>query len=113
MKIALVLKTSIISVSFLLLLAVFFISCSSNRFDEDWIIGKTYSEIVSKYGEFDICSYPERVVNGMCYGATCGYKTKERITGFLGSSSDEYYMIIFDSEGFAYKVRKNVPRMGG
>lgn len=113
MKNLYIVRTVVLLIALSLLLTILFISCAGKQYDEKWIIGKTYSEILDKYGEFDIYSYPERIIDGMCYNAGCGYLTKEGQPGFLGTPPDEFYMIYFDSNGLAYEVEEDVPRLGG
>ncbi len=98
----------------LFLCALCLTSCS--RYDEDWIIGKTSSEIVEKYGEFDLCfGKTELRADGNYYNGACGYVTKisRSILGMETYPSDEYYMIYFNEEGKAYKVEPSWYQKGG
>lgn len=94
----------------LFLCALYLTSCS--RYDEDWIIGKTSTEIVEKYGEFDLCfGKTELGADGNYYNGACGYMTKKIDPEIY--PSDEYYMIYFDEEGKAYKVEPSWYQKGG
>ena len=102
------------SCAILLLLCALCLSCltSCSRYDEDWILGKTSSEIVEKYGEFDLCfGGTELRADGNYYDGACGYVTKEIDPEIY--PSDEYYMIYFDEEGKAYKVEPSWYQKGG
>ena len=74
-------------------------SCSAAPYDTKWVIGKTEEEIVQRYGEFDIRSRNEE---GSYYKGA--YLVKEKHVGYLGTDPEEYYLIYFDSNGYAYKV---------
>lgn len=90
---------------------IFFIeSCAaSQKYDEEWILGKTYSQIVEEYGEFDLCSS----VDAQGINCACGYLTGTNLRNMWEELPDEFFMIYFDDSGVAYRVKKNVPRPGG
>lgn len=103
----------------LIIIALFVLSSCSDKFkygyDTEWIIGKKSSEIVERYGEFDAFSMTreDRFIDGEWRNASCGYKTFEGTAGFLGTPPDEYYMIVFDSEGKACRVNTDFVLPGG
>lgn len=92
----------------LLLLCILSLLCltSCSRYDEDWIIGKTSSEIEEKYGTFDVRIGGDQMKNkeGNYVSTCCGYLTREKQVGYLGTSPEEYFMIYFDKEGKAYRI---------
>ena len=105
-------KKTVCTVLLLLCTLCLFCLTSCSRYDEDWIIGKTSSEIVEKYGEFDLCfGKTELRADGNYYNGACGYMTKKIDPGIY--PSDEYYMIYFDEEGKAYKVEPSWYQKGG
>lgn len=77
-------------------------SCST--YDNNFIIGKTSSEIEEKYGDFDYTSNPQNLRDGNYFKCKCAYKTKEEKVGFLGTDPAEYYAIVFDEDGIAISV---------
>ena len=96
---------------FSLMLPMFLmVGCSPNdKFDAEWIIGKTAEEIEERYGEFD------KIKSN--YGA---YKTFhkssdedifEKMYQFFVDCpgiEDLYYVIYFDSYGYAYSIKRDV-----
>ena len=104
-------KISLI-IAFFLLISLFPSCSASQKYNENWIIGKTYSEIIERYGEFDICLAPSLLLDGECYNTGCGYLTKQPNAPY-DSVHDEFYMIYFDSYGLASSVKENYMRPGG
>ena len=84
--------------------------CSDNRYDVDWIIGKTSAEVIVKYGEFD-CTYMPAGEDGL-YRSKCGYTIKDPQRGFLGTSPEVLLFISFDENGIAVDCEKG-SRPGG
>ena len=84
--------------------------CSDNRYDVDWIIGKTSAEVIDKYGEFD-CTYMPAEEDGL-YRSKCGYTVKKPRRGFLGTSSEVLLLISFDENGIAVDCEEGY-RPGG
>ena len=39
--------------------------------------------------------------------------TKRGVQGLLGTPTDEFFMIYFDSDGIACEIKENVARPGG
>lgn len=110
-----ILKSSIL---FLLtiLLTVSLFSCSSNlvagKYDKDWMLGKTSSEIENRYGKFDLLKSRYSInEKGDYIKCGCGYITKK--VGKNASKDDEFFMIYFDENGVAYEFKENYPRPGG
>ena len=100
----------------IVLLAIFIIislSSCSQMYDDEWILGKTSSEIEKKYGSFDYLYNNPDQIEGNYYNGGCAYLTKEERVGFLGAHPEEYYMIFFNPEGKAYKVVKKWYVPGG
>ncbi len=80
----------------------------NSKYDENLIIGKGYSEIKEKYGEFDIVN--KGTDDGlMFYDAQCGYLTKKEAKDAIFNDviPEEYLMIYFNADGIAYKVERN------
>jgi len=91
-------------------------ACSSQivagKYDKDWILGKTSSEIEERYGEFDLCNSSTQInENGNYYRTSCGYMTKQWSP--YATAKDEFFMICFDEDGVAYEFKENYPRPGG
>ena len=82
-------------------------------FDKEWIIGKTSAEIEQKYGAFDISMMPLGEGDILYRNCGCGYMTKRGVQGLLGTPTDEFFMIYFDSDGIACEIKENVARPGG
>lgn len=82
-------------------------------FDKEWIIGKTSAEIEQKYGAFDISMIPLDDGDVLYRNCGCGYMTKRGVQGLLGTPTDEFFMIYFDSDGIACEIKENVARPGG
>ena len=89
--------------------ATLMISCSLFKtYDNKWIIGKSVDEIIERYGEFDLGKPNE---DGLY--SKGAYLTKEKYVGYLGAEPAEYYMIYFNSEGYAYNVVEKYVIPGG
>ena len=91
-------------------------ACSSQivagKYDKDWIIGKTSSEIEERYGKFDLCNNSKQInESGNYYNTRCGYMTKQWSP--YATAKDEFFMICFDEDGVAYEFKENYPRPGG
>ena len=84
---------------------------SARKYDKDWIIGKTSSEVEERYGKFDLCLNHKNNENGNYYSTGCGYMTKQHKS--TATMYDEFFMIYFDENGIAYKFKENYPRPGG
>ena len=96
----------------ILLVAILAIIFPREKYDKEWIIGKTSLEIEARYGEFDLCENI-RSPDGLYRNSNCGYMTKEGKAGFFGTPPDKFLSIYFDSNGIAYKIKENYPRPGG
>ena len=82
-------------------------SCGGKyKYDKEWILGKTSSEIEERYGEFDRKPRQGSIYekDGNYYNAQAGYLLKEERVGYLGTDPAEYYMIWFDEYGQAVGV---------
>ena len=102
----------ILIVSFLIVGVFNSCNLQTSKYDKDWIIGKTSSEIEDRYGSFDIYLNNEKYGNNYCETG-CGYLTKNGEKGAFGLSTDEFIMIFFDENGVAYSIEENYPRPGG
>ena len=97
----LILLISLLTFSILLTFVVVCVEVLPKQYNAEWIIGKTADEIIERYGEFDRTMAKE-------YGIREGaYLTKAERTGFLGIEPAEYYVIYFNSDGYACAVEKN------
>lgn len=90
--------------------AVYILETPSLKYRENWIIGKSYDEIVTRYGEGDIIHYENNdpskgVVSVM-------YLVKEERVSFFGTNPKEFYKIIFE-DGKATEVNKKAYLPGG
>lgn len=83
--------------------AVYILETPSLKYRETWIIGKSYDEIVAKYGEGDIIHYEN---NDSSQGVvSVMYLVKEERVLFFGTSPKEFYKIIFE-DGKAVEINK-------
>ncbi len=71
------------------------------KYNGRFIIGSSIEEITSEYGDFDKVFYTDSS-NITISGA--GYLVQQEKKGFLGTSPEKYYMIVFDSTGKAISV---------
>lgn len=94
-------------------LLIFLTGCSTNpnNYNEDDILGKTSSEIIEMYGEFDCITMPV-CDDGLYRSSRCGYTIKEPKQGFLGTSDEILFFISFDENGYAVKCEEGY-RPGG
>lgn len=89
-------------VSLLLLISIVLLSIIiPKQYNKNWILGKTADEIVDRYGEFDRTFTKEYEIRE---GA---YLTKAERIGYLGIVPAEYYVIYFNTDGYACAVEKN------
>ena len=63
------------------------------KYNDWWIIGRSYDEIVERYGEFDYD-----------YGVNTGYYLGKDKMPIMNSHQDMYYWIRFDENDIATKV---------
>lgn len=83
------------------LCAVLMMFCGCTRsFDEEWIIGKTASDVIDRYGEFDV-QYNDYFENGTYNGWTGVYKIKDKHVGYLQTYPEETFEIKFDKNNVA------------
>ncbi len=77
------------------------------KYNDRFIIGSNVSQIVDKYGEFDIVfdNLDKTKFSG-------GYLVKPERVGFLGTDWPEYYMILFEND-IAIKVEIEIGGWGG
>lgn len=74
-------------------------------------IGKTSAEIVGEFGEFD-CALMPAGEDGLYRNCRCGYTVKEPQKGFLGTSPEILFFILFDENGVAVSCEEGY-RPGG
>ena len=84
------------------LIGTVIIKALPKSYNKDWILGKTADEIMERYGDFDRTTTLE---HGIYKGA---YLTKAEGRLPLGDVDPaEYYVIYFNSDGYACAVEKN------
>ena len=74
-------------------------------------IGKTSREIISEFGEFD-CTLVPAGEDGVYRNCQCGYTVREPKKGFLGTSPEILFFILFDENGVAVSCEEGY-RPGG
>ena len=85
----------------LLLVCVILTSCTPGHdYDEEWIIGKDATEIVERYGKFDLM-FVENIED--IADSSAGYKIGKRWL-FFGDRVDILLMINFNADGLAYET---------
>ena len=103
-------KHIIVTLCFVLLIMLTLInlvSCTKTKYDKDWILGKTSSEIEEKYGSFHSApTSSDSKKDGNYFNCSCFYLIREERVGFFGTDPAMYYRIYFDSDGKAYDVRE-------
>ena len=67
-------------------------------FDNEWIIGKSYDEVIEKYGEYE---FKRSEGNG---NFSVYYLKREKYVDALATNPEICYVIYFDSNGCAYAV---------
>lgn len=86
------------------------VGCSL-RYDANDFIGKTSTEIISKYGAFD-CTLLPASADGLYKNCACGYIEKEARVNFLGTSPEVLFFIVFNENGIAIDCERGY-RPGG
>lgn len=97
---------ALVSICLILSLA----GCASKYNAEDFI-GKTAEQIINEYGPFD-CVDMAVGEDGLYRNGECGYTIKEPQRGFLGTSEEILFFIMFDENGIATDCREGY-RPGG
>lgn len=87
-----------------------FVGCSS-QYDAEKFIGKTSAEIIREYGAFD-CTLLPASADGLYRNCECGYIETEARAGFLGTSPEVLFFIVFDENGVAIDCERGY-RPGG
>lgn len=98
----------------MIIITVILTACSSysvSLFNESDFIGKTSADITAEYGAFDCTSMPIGD-DGLYRSARGGYTICESQTGFLGTSPELLFFIIFDENGIAVECETGY-RPGG
>ena len=99
-----------LSAAFLSVFILIFSACGDPYGEKDFL-GKTSAEIVAEYGEFDCISMPADE-DGLYRNCRCGYTVKPAKSGFLTTSPEVLFFIVFDSDGIAVACEKG-HRPGG
>ncbi len=97
-------KLKIIAVVLSIIVIVFFVVSfvHYDKYDEEWIIGKTKDQIVERYGEF--CSYSTSTSSdGKFLYAEGFYILTPKKVGFLGTKLPTYFRIKFNQAGKTYE----------
>ena len=89
------------------------IVCSSctPSYDEQWIVGKTDEEIISRYGKFDT-RYNLYDSEGTYEGWIGTFTLKEERVGFLQTYPEECLKVTFDTNNVAVNCKVDVGRPG-
>lgn len=88
------------------------LSCSGcTKYRASDFIGKTSAEIISEFGEFD-CTLMPAEEDGVYRNCQCGYTVREPRKGFLGTSPEILFFILFDENGVAVSCEEGY-RPGG
>ena len=75
-------------------------SCAQHSYDEEWIIGKTSSEIEERYGRFDRFEWGYRD-DGLLYSTDAGYIIKASTVSWHGKTTEELFVVHFNEVGLA------------
>ena len=95
------------------LAVIILIAClSSSKYNEDWIIGKTYDQVVARYGEFDNYSTITDLDGSFMYFLG-SYVVKPKRVGYLGTWQGTYFHVYFDKNGVAYECEEALGGKGG
>ena len=86
-----------------MLIVVMFAGCSSLKYNEFFIVGKSMEEVIEWCGEPHNYG-PLLDENGECLGYFVTYQLKEKKVGFFGSEPPEYLEIKFDLSNIATEV---------
>ena len=95
----------------LLCVSLFLTGCLAEPYREADVLGKSSGEIADQYGLFDCVTAPAGE-DGLYRNARGGYTVREPQTGFLGTSEEVLFFIIFDENGIAVAC-ETAPRPGG
>lgn len=85
---------------------------TSAKYDEDWIIGKTYEQVVDRYGEFH-SYYTITDYDGSFAYFLGTYVVKSERVGYLGTTPETFFRVRFDEKGVAYKCYEELGGKGG
>lgn len=100
-----------IIISVMLIVGVFWYYHPTHyKFNDRFIIGSSIEEITSEYGTFDKVFYTDTDNKTI---RAAGYLVEDEKIGFLGTSLEKYYMIVFDATGKAIKVSVEEGNWGG
>ena len=92
-----------------LLLACMLFGCA--KYSEKDFLGKTSTQIVEEYGEFDCVSAPADA-DGIYRSCRCGYTVQKAQPGYLEQNPEILFFIYFDANGIAVDTSEG-PRPGG
>ena len=82
-----------------LVLLLFLLGCS-DKYHEDQFLGKTSTEIMNEFGQFD-CTLMPSGEDGLYRSCRCGYTIKESQARFFGTSQEILFFVYFDENGIA------------
>jgi len=108
-------KKSLLCISIAVLIIITFIGRywylhpTHYKYSDRFIIGKSVSQIVERYGEFDRVVYTDESKTMISWG---GYVIQPERVGFFGTSYPKYYSISFE-DGKAVSVSIEVGGWGG
>jgi hypothetical protein len=82
-----------------LVLLLFLFGCS-HKYHEDQFLGKTSTEIMNEFGQFD-CTLMPSGEDGLYRSCRCGYTIKEPQARFFWTSQEILFFVYFDENGIA------------
>jgi hypothetical protein len=104
-------RKMLISISLVIVLLVSFIAYVNShphsfKYNDKWIIGRSYDEIVKRYGEFDMGSDTRKL-----YKDDTMWFWDKLINSYWRTNQD-YYHVFFDENGIAKRISRGGP-LGG
>ena len=93
-----------------LIVVVFFVK--NEKYNDEWILGKTKEQIVEKYGDFE-WYVPKKDANEQVMYYVGMYTIKPKRVGFLGTTQATYFCIKFDLDGIAFECYEKNAGEGG
>ena len=84
-------------------------------YNEKWVVGKHYTEIMDRYGDFDR-GYPKPYYPGkteLDFPGTYCYQITPPGKNWLDLTSEEYLVIHFNENGIAYRAERKRGWYGG
>lgn len=81
------------------------------EYQEENFVGKTSTQIMAEYGEFDCVGKPADA-DGLYRNTSCGYTVRESRIGFLETDPEVLFFVLFDENGIAVSCKEGY-RPGG